>query len=93
MWAELRIGRKRASARAAESRRIRGCRDLLRLSLSLLSNVILRHCLLRGSGSGAIRSRCTPLGVFAHANDKGAADARCDENRNNNDDENGIERE
>ena len=92
MWAELRSGRKRASARATESRRIRGRRSLLRLGLSLLSDEILRHRLLRRCICGVIRNRRICLRVFAHANDKKAANARRDENRNNNDDENGIER-
>lgn len=92
MWAELRIGRKRASARTTESRRIRGRRSLLRLGLSLLADKILRHRLLRRSGDSAIRGCRIPLRVLAHANDNEATNARRDENRNNNEDENRIER-
>ena len=92
MWTELRIGRKRASARATESRRIRGRRSLLRLGLSLLSDEILRHRLLRRCICGVIRNRRICLRVFAHANDKEAANARSKKNRNYNDNDNWVER-
>lgn len=92
MWAELRIERKRASARATESRRIRGRRSLLRLGLSLLSDEILWHRLLRRSGDSAIRGCRTPLRVLAHANDNEAANARSKKNRNYNDNDNWVER-
>ena len=82
MRAELRIGRKRASTRTAEPRCIRGRRSLLRLGLSLLSDEILRHRLLRRSGDSAIRGCRIPLRVLTDANDNEATNARWKQNCN-----------
>ena len=90
MRTELRIRRKRTSARTAESRRIRGRRSLLRLNL--LSDEILRHYPLRRSGDSVIRGCRMPLRVLAHANGNEATNARSKKNRNYNDNDNWVER-